>query len=249
MPTNDLLLPGQKRPLGCRKAAGRGWWQRIPIETDGYRNPWFREHFIMRRAGRGMVLRGFDKEIGRIGKTCRCVMGKRALQEKEGCLPQRQVCGFPAGGTGFPVDKCRSQAIPTCRNEERSCADAPARGPFLYGGSTCHGAFPLSGHCQRRGRCGIAGSKDQSLSGKPFESAAPGCAGLLAGTSASNGETQKPRRPSYHRIRGLPKKAVKRIAAEMAGPKGIRLFRIPAEKRRPRTQDRIRQSSPPTGPR
>lgn len=155
----------------------------------------------------------------------------------------------PCRRHGFSVDQCRSQAIPTCRNEERSCAEAPARGRFLYGGSTCHGAFPLWGHCQRRGLCGIAGSKDPSLSGKPFESAAPGCAGPLAGTSASNGETQKPRRPSYHRIRGLPKKAVKRIAAEMAGPKGIRLFRIPAEKRRPRTQDRIRQSSPPTGPR
>lgn len=62
-------------------------------------------------------------------------------------------------------------------------------------------------------------------------------------------KAQKPRSPSYHRIRGLPKKAVKRIAAEIAGPKGIRLFRTPAEKRRPRTQDRIRQSSPPTGPR
>ena len=48
-----------------------------------------------------MVLRGFDKEIGRIGKTCRCVMGKQALQEKEGCLPQRQVCGLPAGARVF----------------------------------------------------------------------------------------------------------------------------------------------------
>lgn len=149
----------------------------------------------MRRAGRGMVLRGFDKDIGRIGKTCRCVMGKRALQEKEGCLPQRQVCGFPAGGTGFPVDQCRSQAIPTCRNEERSCAEAPARGSFLYGGSTCHGAFPVSGHCQRRGLCGIAGSKDPSLPGKPFESAAPGCAGPLAGTSASKGKLRSQEAP------------------------------------------------------
>lgn len=48
-----------------------------------------------------MVLRGFDKEIGRIGKTCRCVMGKQVLQEKEGCLPQRQVCGLPAGARVF----------------------------------------------------------------------------------------------------------------------------------------------------
>ena len=79
-----------------------------------------------------MALRGFDKDIGRIGKTCRCVMGKRALQEKEGCLPQRQVCGLPAGGTGFPVDQCRSQAIPTCRNEERSClAEVPQEVRFF----------------------------------------------------------------------------------------------------------------------
>ena len=48
-----------------------------------------------------MVLRGFDKEIGGIGKTCRCVMGKRAVQEKEGYLPQRQVCGLPAGARVF----------------------------------------------------------------------------------------------------------------------------------------------------
>lgn len=69
-----------------------------------------------------------------------------------------------------------------------------------------------------------------------------------AGTALA-AESQKPRRPSYQRIRGLPKKAVKRIAAEMEGPKGIRLFRVRAEKRRPRTQDRIRHRSPPTGPR
>ena len=46
-------------------------------------------------------MRGFDKEIGRISKTCRCVMREQALQEKEGCLPQRQVCGLPAGARVF----------------------------------------------------------------------------------------------------------------------------------------------------
>ena len=196
-----------------------------------------------------MVLRGFDKEIGRISKTCRCVMREQALQEKEGCLPQRQVCGLPAGARVFLwINAGARQSQPAETKNVPASQKSPQEVRFFMETAPVTSLFRYRGIAKEEAFAASLAAKIPASQGT-IRIRRPRMCRSACWDKRIERKAQKPRRPSYHRIRGLPKKAVKRIAAEMAGPKGIRLFRIPAEKRRPRTQDRIRQSSPPTGPR